>query len=314
MKWFDGHCDVLCKLYREPTRYSFYDPDTDLDVSYKRMKQANVKIQVFAVFIPAHIPPVDRFQVALKQAALFYEEIIRDGERVQLITSKDQLEKLKEHQIGALLTLEGLDCIQGELEKLRLFYRLGVRQVGLTWNYANEVADGILEPRNGGLTRFGHQVMQEMLRLGMIVDVSHLSERAFWEVLEYEKLPVLASHSNARAICPHPRNLTDEQIQVLISRDGRIGVNFYPPFVAERNPSISHVLRHIEHICELGGENSICFGSDFDGIEIKIPGLENTGCYLTLLKYLKKYYSTKQIEKWAYQNMVRFYQKNLQNH
>lgn len=311
MYFIDGHCDVLWKMWKEPGRHSFYDPYSELDASYTKLRTGGVRTQVFAIFVPSNILPVDRFRVAYHQANLFYEQILQKGEKIQLITDGKQLSNLSANKLGAILVLEGLDCMQGEIEKLHLFYHLGVRQVGLTWNYANEVADGVLERRNAGLSEFGHQVMEEIRRLQMIVDVSHLSENSFWDVIEYEDVPVLASHSNAQRICPHPRNLTDEQILALLRRDGRIGITFVPEFVSTKTPTIEDVRRHIEYICELGGESNLFFGSDFDGIESKIPGLEGSDSYLQLYEYLTKYYSIDLIEKWAHQNMESFYRKNL---
>lgn len=311
MRVIDAHCDVLSKLWREPSKDLFYQANSSLDVSYDQLQKANIFCQVFAIFISPHVPPTQRFQVALEQIDLFYEQVIGNQNKMKLVTNQSDLLHLGKGQIGAMLSLEGLDSIQGELMKLRLFYRLGVRLVGLTWNYANEVADGILEGRNGGLTKFGHQVMQEMTRLHMIVDVSHVSEQGFWDVMQYHNFPVLASHSNARAICPHPRNLSDEQIYALIERDGRIGITFYPPFLTHSKAQLEHVLHQIEYICELGGENHLVFGSDFDGIDTKVVGLEHAGCFPTLLDYLANYYTTEQVNKFSCQNMARFYQKNL---
>ncbi|WP_044642795.1 dipeptidase [Risungbinella massiliensis] len=311
MRIIDAHCDVLSKLWRDPSKDLFYQANSTLDASYEQLQKANILSQVFAVFISPRVPPTERFRAALEQIDLFYEQVLGDQSKMQLVTNQGDFLGIGERQIGAVLALEGLDSIQGELMKLRVFYRLGVRFVGLTWNYANEVADGILEGRNGGLTEFGRQVMQEINRLHMMVDVSHVCEQGFWDVMQYSNIPVLASHSNARAICPHPRNLTDEQIHALIERDGRIGITFYPPFLTQSEARLEHVLRQIEYICELGGENNIVFGSDFDGIETKVVGLEKAGCYPTLLDYLANYYSTEQIYKFSCQNMARFYQKNL---
>src|SRR5690606_30161839 len=125
-------------------------------------------------------------------------------------------------------------ALAGSVEILRIFYRLGVRAVGLTWNYRNELADGQAEAESGGgLTRAGRAVVREMERLGMLIDVSHLSDASFEQVLEVAEGPVFASHSNARRICRHPRNLTDEQIRAIAARGGVIGINFAPQFLVE---------------------------------------------------------------------------------
>lgn len=313
MQWMDGHCDVLSKMWKDLKKHKFYDPQSELDSSYFHLREASVALQVFAIWVPETVSKGQRLQVALKQIDLFYEEIIQDEQNMILVTDRKRLRECSPERIGALLLLEGADALQGEISNLRHLWRLGIRQMGLTWNYANEVADGIEEERGGGLTLFGREVIEEMKRLRMILDVSHLSEKGFWEVIEEEELPILASHSNCRAICPHKRNLEDEQIRALIARDGRIGVTFVPSFVHTpyQEASISHVLKHIEHICELGGEDFIFFGSDFDGINHKIKNLESYRYIHFLTEALLKVYPEFFVKKWSWENGFRFYEKQL---
>jgi membrane dipeptidase len=313
MYFMDGHCDVLLKLWLDPQRFSFYDASSKLDTSYPSLQAAQVVWQTFSIFVPPEVVHGQRFDCAIKQIDLFYEQIRQDEKQVFLITAGAQLPACSPSHIGALLHLEGAEALQGEIGYLRTFYRLGVRQLGLTWNHANEAADGIQEKRGGGLTRFGWEVIQEMKRLGMILDVSHLSLNGFWEVVEHSDLPLLASHSNSWAICPHIRNLADDQIKAIIQRQGLIGITFVPSFVniPEHEATIDHVIDHIEHICELGGEDQLFFGSDFDGIKQKIARLENTSHLQHLKEALCKRYTETQVEKWAWKNGVRFYMEHL---
>jgi membrane dipeptidase len=184
--------------------------------------------------------------------------------------------------------------------------------VGITWNHANEAADGTEEARGGGLTNFGRNLVRELKKLGMVADVSHLSVRGFWEVIDEPELAVVASHSNCKKICPHIRNLDDEQIRALIAKEGLIGITFYPPFVKSGSEVfLDDVLRHVEHVLELGGENHLCFGSDFDGIEYKVIGLEHAGRIVALREALLKRYPERLVKKWAWDNAERFYVKNL---
>lgn len=312
MRSMDAHCDVLYKMWLNPER-SFYDTDSDLDVTYPNLKEAEIALQTFAVWVPAEVPVGQRFAAAIKQIDDFYEKVIQNGEKVFLVTSGEQLNECSPTRIGALLSLEGADALQGELQFLRTFYRLGVRQMGLTWNHANEVADGIKEERGGGLTRFGRQVIEEMSRLGMVLDVSHLSVKGFWEVIEHPDLPVIASHSNSRAVCPHVRNLEDEQIKALIHKNGLIGITYVPYFVhfPHTEAGIDHLIKHIEHICGLGGENHLFFGSDFDGMDDKIPHLENASQLNNLKEALLKRYPETLVKKWAWENGYQFYSKHL---
>ncbi|GGE24792.1 diguanylate cyclase [Marinithermofilum abyssi] len=315
MQWMDGHCDTLFKIWKYSLfkkQLSFYERGP-LDVNFPTAKEAGLGLQVFALFVPDWIPRSQSWHLALTQVDLFYERIVQDGARVLPVLSKEDLFRVKETgKLGALLHLEGADALQGELSHLRLLHRLGVRQLGLTWNHANEAADGIEEDRNGGLTRFGRSVIEEMKRHQMILDVSHLSVKGFWEVTEAD-LPILASHSNCRALCPHIRNLEDDQIRALIRRNGIIGMNFLPKFVSEpaEKATIDKVLRHIEHICSLGGEKHVALGSDFDGIEDKIPGLENVADLHRLKEALIKRYPDHLVRGWMWENGYRFYQRNL---
>lgn len=316
MYWFDGHCDVLWKRWDsrfQNENRDFDDPHSELDVNERYLTENQQVLQVFATFIPPKVSVGQRFAVALAQIDDFYEHIIGDGERLFPVTTREDLHACSPQRMGALLAMEGAEALQGELSNLRIFYHLGVRQIGLTWNYANEVADGVEEDRGGGLTRFGRQVVEEMMRLKMIVDVSHLSVRGFWEVIDIDRLPVIASHSNSLTICPHKRNLDDSQIRAIIEKQGLIGLTYYPPFVHPGNSkvTITHLLRHVEYICELGGENQLCFGSDFDGIDIKVEGLENVKQVHNLKEALLQRYPEPLVQKWAFKNAFSFYTKHL---
>lgn len=310
MKWLDGHCDVLWRIWEDPTK-NFYENNGKLDVTYQRLIQSNVKLQVFAIFIPPFVRKGQRCIEAFKQIDIFYDQVIKEGKQIIPFQSIDEPHQCLSHRCTALLALEGAEAIEGNITLLRVFYRLGIRQVGLTWNVANEVADGILEERGGGLTQFGRELVKEMERLYMIVDVSHLSEAAFWEIIENVDLSIVASHSNCRAICPHKRNLTDEQIQALIQKKGLIGINFVPYFVSETKPTIASILRHLDYIASLGGEDSIFFGSDFDGELRKIPNLENLGQLHNLKNELLRRYPERIVRKWGFENGYRFYSEHL---
>jgi len=179
--------------------------------------------------------------------------------------------------VGVLLTLEGGEALEEELAVLRQFYRLGVRGLSLTWNYRNALAGGISEQRAAGLSDLGAATVRELNRLGMLVDVSHLSERAFWEVLEISQGPVVATHANAYRLCSHPRNLKDEQLRALAARGGVVGVTFVPAFVASQAPSLERLADHVEYLCATVGVDAVGLGSDFDGSEERLAGLEDAG-------------------------------------
>jgi membrane dipeptidase len=313
MRFMDGHCDVLWKIWKDPEKYLFDAEDSpSMDVTYQRLKDGNVGLETFAIFVPSEVPKAQKLDVALKQIDYFYEKVLsKPG--MQLVRSAEDLQNSSTDTCLALLSLEGADALNGELAYLRLFYHLGVRQVGLTWNQANEVADGIGEERGGGLTQFGFQFVQEMERLRMILDVSHLSVRGFWDVVEHHSLPIIASHSNCMSICSHKRNLNNDQILALISKKGLMGITFVPSFLhrMENKARIGDIILHIEHVCELGGEDILYFGSDFDGFTVKVPGLEHIGQVNNLLRELEKHYPSRLIQKWCWENAYLFYKEHL---
>jgi membrane dipeptidase len=169
-------------------------------------------------------------------------------------------------QIAFILAIEGGECIQDGIESLRVFYQLGVRVLGLTWNQRNQLADGVGEERSGGgLTELGRDMVREANRLGILLDVSHLSIKSFWDLLEESDAPVVASHSNAKRLCGHRRNLDDEQIRALIDSGGMVGVNGVASFIDDvpANATIERMLDHIDHIVEVAGAENVGLGPDF---------------------------------------------------
>lgn len=310
MKIIDTHCDALYKMQLAKRGIEFTKPldfrsSPELDTNLERLQAGGVKVQFFAVFILPDVPSDEKWQHALEQVDLFHSEILGKNPEMKQIKQFSDIEDLKPGEIGAVLTLEGADCFGNDLMKLKTLYRLGVLSIGLTWNNANLCADGIGEPRGGGLTEFGKEVVQLNNDHHILTDVSHLSDQAFWDVLETADHP-FASHSNARTICNHPRNLPDEAIKALIEKGGFMHVVFNPPFIKEnsKTATIDDLLKHIDHICALGGEKQIGFGSDFDGISHFVDDLNHSGEYGNLINKLLKHYSEDTVSGFAYENFM----------
>ncbi|PFW58060.1 membrane dipeptidase [Bacillus cereus] len=302
MKIFDAHCDVLFQLWSAQGKKDFKN-DPQLHITFEQLKKRKGSIQCFAIYVPETVLYEKRFEVALQMVDIFYNEIL-SLPGVKFIQKKDDINMLKQDEIGALLTLEGCEAIGKDAMKLRLFYRLGVRSFGLTWNYANLLADGALETRGAGLTTFGKHIVQELNMLHLWTDVSHLNERSFWDVIEIAKNPI-ASHSNCYKFCQHPRNLNDEQIRALIKKNSVIGVTFVPQFLtSERQANITDIVRHVEYICSLGGEKNIGFGSDFDGILETVVDLTAYREYENVVNELYKHYDASMVERFLYDNFV----------
>lgn len=308
MNIIDLHCDALYKLAEGKGQLVFRTAE-ELDANLERLQKGKVKLQCFAVFIDPEVKSDHKFTAALEQIDYFYEEVLAKNPEMKQLHSWHDAAALKPGEIGAVLTLEGVDPVGNDLTKLRALIQLGVRSVGLTWNHANLAADGAEEPRGGGLTELGYEMVRLHNEKKILTDVSHLSERAFWDVLASADDP-FASHSNARALCDHPRNLTDEQANALFKHKGMVHVVFYPKFLTgSEQASISDIIRHIDHFCSLGGEKLIGFGSDFDGINVHVSGLSDASMYQNLINELLKTYSEEQVRGFAGENFLNRYGK-----
>ena len=304
MKIFDAHCDVLMKLFGNPQLD--FDYSKELQVTNPGLKAANIRVQVFAIYIAENIHPSIRFDAALAMVDIFYDQIIKKG-KLKFIRQQKDISRLKEGETGAILMLEGCDCIGDDLLKLKTLLRLGVTVVGPTWNWANMVADGALEKRGAGLTVFGKMVIALLNSRNCWCDVSHLSERSFWDCIEIHEKPI-ASHSNCYALVSHPRNLTDDQIKALIQKNSVIGLTFVPEFLTGTNQaSLQDLLRHLDHICSLGGVRHVGFGSDFDGSPSIVHSLERVEQYTNLVNELLKYYREEDVHQFLFNNFASRY-------
>ncbi|WP_223589446.1 dipeptidase [Neobacillus bataviensis] len=303
MNIIDLHCDALLKLQEGQGTFRFEDAP-ELETNKTRLQKGKIKVQCFAIFIDPDIPSDQKFQVALEQIDYFYQEVL--GKNPDMIHIKDwsDFDSLKIGQIGAMLTLEGVDAIGNDLMKLRILYQLGVRSVGLTWNNANLAADGAGEPRGGGLTLLGKDIVDLNNEHQVLTDVSHLSDRAFWDVMEIAQYPI-ASHSNSRTLCNHLRNLTDEQAEAMFHKGGLIHVVYNPPFIKESGEAtIADLINHIDYFCSLGGVKQIGLGSDFDGITTFITNLEDASKTQNLINELLKHYKEEEVRGFAFQNFL----------
>ncbi|MDQ0494353.1 dipeptidase [Paenibacillus brasilensis] len=320
----DFHCDVLCKMQlNRQVDFSH----SSLDVTKERLLEGDVQLQTFAIYI-SQVLGRPRMEHVVRQIELFRQHVVsplgglrallwredlqEQGSPTKKLTYLEGNEVDQTHSPWALLSLEGADALEGNPFYAELCYAMGIRLIGLTWNYANWAADGIMEQRGGGLTNKGHELVKRCNELGLLLDVSHLSVRGFWEVLEEATLPPIASHSNAFAVCSHPRNLRDDQIRALIACDGRIGLTFVTMFIQEQGSvSAEDLLPHIEHICALGGARHMMFGSDFDGIERHVQGLEHPGKYREFAELLLKHYPEELVKGWLGGNALCYLQTNL---
>ncbi|HEX3015396.1 MAG TPA: dipeptidase [Desulfobacteria bacterium] len=269
----DGHCDTIADYllgYRDLTVRGL-----EGHVDLPRLRAGGVAVQFFACFVESKYKPAHVLERGLQLVEACRRLIDNNPNALTLLTGVDDIPKAAQ-RTAVLISIEGGEILNGQAFMLSLLYRLGVRAMGLTWNYANALAGGVAEP--GRLTAFGKQVVKEMNRLGMLVDVSHLSDPAFWDVVKVTEQPVIASHSCCRTLCAHPRNLTDQQIRAIAETGGVIGINFYTEFVTGGEAGLADVIRHIDHICTLVGPDYVGIGSDFDGCLTVPKGLEDVTC------------------------------------
>lgn len=311
----DCHCDTLTELYNKNA--SLYENEQHFDI--KRQIALGGGLQFCAIYVPTE---VFRYQSGLRYTLCLLDKYNQEIKKLhengidvlQVRTTEDAGNVLK-HKAATLLAIEEGGAFDGSLEALRCLYELGVRAMTLTWSNRNDIADGINEEATGsGLTLFGKQVVAEMNRLGMLVDVSHISTAGFWSVIETSTKPIIATHSNAKSLCSHPRNLNDEQIKALAQNGGLAGITFAGQFLEEdwRNACIESVYKHIDYMLNLiGNDDHIGFGSDFDGISHPPYNIQGVQDYKPLIEYLSKYYSDETINKITHQNVINLLQKVL---
>ena len=296
----DSHCDTISVILDNGVDLL----KNDLQLDLERFKNVGGGLQFFAAFIAPEHSGIGR---AVDIFDKFYLEYEKNKEDMFLVKSVADLD-LQPGKIGALLTIEGGEALGGKISALRMFYRLGVRGMTLTWNGRNELADGVGEGDTaGGLSLFGREVVREMNDLGMFVDVSHLSEKGFWDVVEITQKPIIATHSNCKSLCSHARNLTDEQIKAIVDMNGMIGINFYSDFLNDSEASIDDIVRHIDRMLGLGAENCVGFGADLDGVERLPKGFAGVQDFPKVIELLKKAgYSEQLVEKVCWGNMIRY--------
>jgi len=274
MRLIDMHCDTFWLMMRKK---GVSLQKNDLCIDIEKMKKAGSMAQFFASFI--HMSEFngenaveEAYQHALEMIAYGKAELDKCSDSIEIAHNYNELIANRDNgKMSAILTVEEGGILNGKMEYLEELYRQEIRLITLTWNHENCIGfPNSREPvvMNQGLKPFGIEVVKRMNDLGMIIDVSHLSDGGFWDVMEHSTKPVVASHSDARALCNHPRNLTDEMIKALAKKGGVAGVNFYPYFLHESGKAtMEDIAEHLWHMYQVGGEDVIAFGTDFDGFD-----------------------------------------------
>lgn len=335
MRIIDLHCDTVMVLMDEPDLSIRSNP---LMVDLEKMKKGNYLLQCFAMFVPylSRKDPENYspFLYCNRMIDRFYREMDANRDVIRPVTTVKEIEENRKNGLlSALLTIEEGGVCLGNPELLRNFYRLGVRMLTLTWNFKNELAwpntdytptlsedeqktarDPRIPETERGLTETGREFVKEMNRLGMIIDCSHLGDAGFYEVLKLSEKPVVCSHSCARSLCSHVRNLTDDMLDRLKENGGVIGINYCPAFVTdeERTVTIADLVDHIDYIRDRIGIEHIGFGSDFDGISNERLELKDASGMPAVLEELRRRgYKEEEIDQICCLNVLRVFRENF---
>lgn len=317
--YIDMHCDTLLRGLQEEREEIYEMPEAMVDV--KRLKEAQVMCQFFAIFFPPRQTKAEKERKPLWEddelfagaRQIFLNTIQRHPDVLAQAGNYSEIrENQKEGKVSGILTMEDGRAVQGSMERLQYFYSQGVRLISLTWNFEN--CFGAPNSRNPeimkkGLTAFGKEAIGVMNEMGMLVDVSHLSDGGFYDVAELSKKPFVASHSNCRSLCAHSRNLTDEMIRILAEKGGVAGLNFEPTFLQadmmDKHSTMERMTAHLKHLIDVGGEECAAIGSDFDGI----GGEFEVGNPLQMERFFEYLnhngFSEDFIDKLAYKNALR---------
>lgn len=268
---FDAHSDILYNVFRE---HKAGRKKVIVEDFLPDMQKGGINGRVLAIYLDNSSLPEMALRHALDYISNLYEELEITPEIALCRNYEEILDAYKKGKIAFVLGMEGAEPLENDPELLRIFHKLGLRVLTLTHSRRNYVGDGaFFRPQKagtpGGLSPFGVEVLEEAHKLGILIDVSHLNDPGFWDVIEFSNDPIIASHSNCRALVNHPRNLTDEQIKAIAEKNGFIGMNSAGLFVDEKNPTLDKLVDHIDHIVELVGVKHVGLGLDFFDYTLK---------------------------------------------
>lgn len=307
MTFFDAHCDTITKAH--DTSQNLFENNLKIDI--KRLLSYNWPVQVFSIWTaPKYY--TEPLSYAFNVINYYYEQLKTYSQYISKVFCYEDIIKNKmDGKISSILSLEGGECIDGDVSNLKIMNHLGIKMMSLTWNHGNCMASGINDEVDFGLTEIGREIIHTMQEIGMIVDVSHLSVKGFWEVDSIMNNSYVATHSNAQNVAGSKRNLSNDQIKAIANKGGAIGINLYPVFLTDgRFADIAHILKHIDYIINIGGTDCIGIGCDYDGIEKTPTGFHDISCLEQLIFEVEKRYGSDTADKFSYGNFTRVF-KNI---
>lgn len=314
MNYFDLHCDTAYELYHQKQNLDSNNLSVNLDGfdAYER------KAQIFAVWTDNKIPKARAYEDFFAIFDYLNNQINKNSERAVLCTESDVLLS-DDKRLKIIPSVEGIDIIEHDIKRLELLREKGIRIITPAWRGENNVCGSY--DTDVGLTDFGYRVIEECENLGIIIDVSHMSEKSFWDFANIARFPFFASHSNSQALCSHERNLSDTQLRTIVTSGGVVGVNLVGKHLSkafsENHSDIDPeavketFIKHIVHFAEKGCDKNVCIGSDFDGTPA-LPGLESVDKMTEVSELMKeKDASSVFINDIFYQNAFNFFANNL---
>lgn len=306
MPIIDLHCDTIDKLYIDQA--SLLQNDYHIDL-YK-LKKGNYLAQWFALFVDIQIAKEPLMQFIRNRYDYLIDQLQQNNTAIELATTFEDYKRIKSSgKIAAFLSLEEGQVIGANIDYLQMMCSLGIRMMTLTWNYENDL--GFPHSTAKGLTSIGKQIVSYLNETPILIDISHLSEKALEDIKQLYKKPIIASHCNARSIYNHSRNLSDDVIKSIAHSGGLIGLNLYSLFVDGTSKSTTQKLKeHIRHIYQIGGAEILALGTDFDGMSCELE-VYNAGEMGRLINVLEKEYSQSFIDKLTYKNAERIIKENL---
>jgi membrane dipeptidase len=316
MKVWDIHSHALLQMFylkRDLTKRRrppfFWNPlRSHIDLS--RIRDGGVSCLTFVVYAPFHIRSVNYFEEALKMIDLLEDFAERNRDKIEIPKTASDIERIIQGgRLAATIAIEGGHILDRKIENLETLKQRGVIYITLTHLHSNNIAESsfLRLPRARGLTDFGREVVMEMERLGILIDVAHCSERAFWEVLEITNAPVIYTHGGARRFCNMERNLSDAQIKAISERGGIIGITFFPFYLRKWSlfGSIPLFVRVVEYVANIAGIDSVAIGSDFDGWIWTLRGVKDISDTWKVGEALRRTFSKEEVNKIIFENVRR---------
>lgn len=302
IRLFDGHCDTAFELFRKGECLAENTGHIDLN----RASKYSTYAQIFAFCSLAGVKklPWTARELLHKPLALLRQEVQSNRERIDFAACAEDIRSLeKQGKMAALLSIEGAEVIDCDPAQLRWLRNQGFVMTTLTWNFDNAL--GGFHGSDKGLTGQGRVFVRQAQELGILIDVSHLNEASFWDLMKLTQAPIVASHSNCRTLCNHSRNLSDDQLRAIGESGGTVGLNFYPLFLGE-GADFELLRRHLEHMLRLCGEKHVAMGGDLDGCDELATGISHVGDYTNFYDYLyQQGYEVSLLEDIFYHNLLR---------